>query len=94
MRRSSKRPYSQAHRPLDMTAARGGTRSERGPGGRTYTVRGVRGDKAYTCPGCHGTVPPGTDHVVVWLADWLMGDAAALEGRRHWHTACWQRARR
>ena len=93
MRRSGKRPYGAAHRPLDMVAARGGTRTERGPGGRSYTVRGVRGEKVYTCPGCNRQIAVGTDHVVVWLADWLFGDSDAVQGRRHWHSSCWGRAR-
>lgn len=46
--------------------------------------------KEYTCPGCGLVIPPGTAHVVVWRADDIMGDEAALAGRRHWHTHCWR----
>lgn len=67
---------------------------------RTETRRGVdwtvqpisaqRAEKTYTCPGCHGPIAPGTAHVVVWRADGILGDAADLAARRHWHTACWR----
>ena len=46
--------------------------------------------KAYRCPGCAQDVAKGVAHVVTWKADSLMGDAAALADRRHWHTRCWQ----
>ena len=46
--------------------------------------------KAYTCPGCGGVVPEGTAHVVVWRADGVLGDAADLAARRHWHSHCWK----
>jgi len=42
--------------------------------------------KAYVCPGCHGTIPPRTGHVVC-----VPRDAADL--RRHWHRGCWERRR-
>ncbi|MBS1905359.1 MAG: hypothetical protein JST33_02090 [Actinobacteria bacterium] len=47
--------------------------------------------KEYVCPGCRGTIPVGTAHVVVWRADGVLGDAADLAGRRHWHSTCWKR---
>ena len=37
--------------------------------------------KAYVCPGCSGSVPPGVAHVVVWRADSIFGDRA-IEDRR------------
>jgi hypothetical protein len=45
--------------------------------------------KEYTCPGCSLTIEPGTAHVVVWRADGVLGDAADLAARRHWHHHCW-----
>jgi hypothetical protein len=43
--------------------------------------------KPYGCPGCHGSIPVGTGHlVVVPLAD--------PDDRRHWHRSCWARRHR
>lgn len=47
-------------------------------------------EKTYTCPGCGGTIDAGVAHVVVWRADGVLGDAADLAARRHWHTHCWK----
>jgi hypothetical protein len=61
--------------------------------GFEWTVQPVsagQAQKAYTCPGCGREVPVGTAHVVVWRADGVLGDAADLAARRHWHTACWR----
>ena len=61
--------------------------------GVQWTVQPVSAQqwqKPYTCPGCGGEVNPGTAHVVVWRADGILGDAADLAARRHWHTACWR----
>lgn len=60
--------------------------------GVEWTVQPVsvqRALKTYTCPGCHGIVGVGVAHVVVWRADGILGDAADLAARRHWHTHCW-----
>ena len=78
------------YRPLDMERALGGgPRREEGADGSWFS-RSVRGsDKTYTCPGCLQPISPGTAHVVAWQADSVMGDAAAVAGRRHWHRACW-----
>ena len=50
------------------------------------TVRAVCGlkGKVYVCPGCQQDIRPGTAHLVVVERD-------DVEGRRHWHTPCWQR---
>jgi hypothetical protein len=40
--------------------------------------------KTYLCPGCEGTIPPGTYHLVV-VPD------HAPDLRRHWHRGCWNR---
>lgn len=39
--------------------------------------------KTYVCPGCDGTIPPGTFHVVVVPDD--------VQMRRHWHHGCWHK---
>ena len=46
--------------------------------------------KVYVCPGCSLAITAGTAHLVAWRADGLMGDAADLAARRHWHTHCWR----
>lgn len=61
--------------------------------GMTWTVQPVgasQSQKSYTCPGCGRQVAPGTAHLVAWRADGVMGDAADLAARRHWHTSCWR----
>ncbi|MCC2310088.1 hypothetical protein [Cellulomonas chengniuliangii] len=88
-RRSTKRPYGTEHIPLDPDRLRGGRRTEHGADGE-WTVQDVRGsDRPYRCPGCDQLVAPGTTHVVAWAADGMFGPAAALDDRRHWHSACW-----
>lgn len=60
--------------------------------GREYYVQPVgpgRSDKEYLCPQCGRGIRPGTAHLVVWRADDLRGDDAALGERRHWHDTCW-----
>ncbi len=62
--------------------------------GVTWTVQPVNAaaaQKTYTCPGCGREVAPGVAHVVVWRADGVLGDAADLAARRHWHDGCWRR---
>lgn len=89
-RRGRKRPYHEAHVPLDPERIGAIPRSEPGPGGESYTVRPVRGgDKSYRCPGCNQLIAPGTPHLVAWPTDPMFGDGT--ESRRHWHTACWSR---
>jgi hypothetical protein len=61
--------------------------------GVPWTVQPVTASsavKSYVCPGCGREVPPATAHLVVWRADGILGDAADIEGRRHWHTPCWR----
>ncbi len=87
-RRSTKRPWSAEHVPLEVDRATGGRRSESGPDGE-WVVQPVRGsDREYRCPGCDQVVAPGTGHVVAWRTDSWRGDG--LDERRHWHSSCWQ----
>ena len=61
--------------------------------GREWTVQPVgapQAQKSYICPGCAREISPGTAHLVVWRADGVLGDAADLAARRHWHSACWK----
>lgn len=61
--------------------------------GTEWTVQPLsapQAQKDYVCPGCGRTVAAGTAHLVVWRADGVLGDAADLAARRHWHTHCWR----
>lgn len=61
--------------------------------GHTFTVQPISpaaAQKTYVCPGCGGTIEPGVGHVVVWRQDGVLGDAADLAARRHWHVHCWR----
>jgi hypothetical protein len=54
------------------------------------SVSAVSAVKSYVCPGCGLEVPPGQPHMVAWRADGIMGEAADVAARRHWHTHCWK----
>ena len=66
------------------------TETRRGVTWTVQPVSAVSAQKTYTCPGCGRDVTPGVAHVVVWRADGVLGDAADLAARRHWHTNCWR----
>lgn len=56
-------------------------------------VTGSAASRSYRCPGCDHEIRPATPHVVAWPTStaWTgSNDEAALELRRHWHTACWR----
>lgn len=40
--------------------------------------------KTYLCPGCSGTIPPGTFHLVIVPEH-------EPDLRRHWHHGCWHK---
>ncbi|MCC5946874.1 MAG: hypothetical protein JJT89_00325 [Nitriliruptoraceae bacterium] len=48
-------------------------------------VPGARAGKDYRCPACHGDIPAGQGHVVVW-------PDGMVDERRHWHHHCWRLA--
>jgi hypothetical protein len=52
-----------------------------------FSIRQVRGEKAYRCPGCQGVIRPDEPHLVVV-------PEADPESRRHWHMPCWRQERR
>jgi len=88
-RRSGKRPYGDEHPALDVDRARGGRFVEDGPDGSWTVQRVSSSEKSYSCPGCRQEIGPGTAHVVAFASDSIFGADAALEDRRHWHSACW-----
>lgn len=78
---------------MDLERLRAGWRRLELRHGVSWTVQPLAADRAvkdYVCPGCGGTIPPGTAHVVVWRADGVLGDTADLAARRHWHQHCWR----
>ncbi|MCE0507932.1 hypothetical protein V8Z69_16775 [Microbacterium aurugineum] len=68
------------------------TETRRGAEWTVQPVSAVQAQKAYVCPGCGGQIVIGTAHLVTWRADGVLGDAADLAARRHWHTHCWRMA--
>ncbi|BDV30814.1 hypothetical protein [Microbacterium terricola] len=65
------------------------TETRRGAEWTVQPVSAAQAVKAYVCPGCGRSVDPGVAHLVVWRADGVLGDAADLAARRHWHAHCW-----
>ena len=68
------------------------TETRRGAEWTVLPVSALQAQKAYICPGCGQEVAAGTAHLVAWRADGVLGDAADLAARRHWHTHCWRMA--
>jgi hypothetical protein len=66
------------------------TEVRRGAEWTVQPVSAVQAQKEYTCPGCGRIVAPGTPQLVIRRADGVLGDAADLAARRHWHTHCWR----
>lgn len=91
MPRSHRRRQEPGDDPFDRLLA-GWKRTEvrRGVSWTVQPVSAVQAQKAYTCPGCGREVAPGIAHVVAWRSDGVLGDAADLAARRHWHTTCWR----
>jgi hypothetical protein len=61
--------------------------------GREWVVQPVsalQAQKEYVCPGCTQVIAPGLAHLVAWRADGVLGEAADLAARRHWHAHCWR----
>lgn len=90
-RRSNRR--KREYVPLNVARIRGADRRTETRRGREYTVSEVlpeRAQKTYVCPGCNGEIAIGVAHVVVWRADSIWGDDAAIAERRHWHRRCWE----
>ena len=66
------------------------TETRRGQEWVVQPVSARQAQKEYICPGCRGVVAVGTAHVVTWRSDGVLGDAADLAARRHWHDRCWE----
>lgn len=68
------------------------TEERRGVSWTVQPVGAAQAQKEYVCPGCGRVIPVGTAHLVIWRADGVLGDAADLAARRHWHQHCWKTA--
>ncbi|MBD3941526.1 hypothetical protein IF188_07440 [Microbacterium sp. NEAU-LLC] len=66
------------------------TEYRRGVEWTVQPVSAAQAQKVYTCPGCGGSIDIGVAHLVAWRADGVLGDAADLAARRHWHQHCWK----
>ena len=66
------------------------TEQRKGAAWNVQPVSALQAQKVYVCPGCGVEIQPATAHLVVWRADGVLGDAADLESRRHWHEHCWK----
>ena len=66
------------------------TETRRGVSWTVQPVSGAQATKTYVCPGCGGPIATDTAHLVIWRVDGILGDAADLAARRHWHTHCWK----
>ncbi len=64
--------------------------TRRGARWNVQPVSATSAVKEYVCPGCAIPISPSTAHLVTWRADGLLGDAADIAARRHWHTHCWR----
>ena len=72
---------------------RGSTEAQETKADGAWMVRPLRGtsDKEYRCPGCSQLIRRGAAHVVAWPVQKALLSEAAIDERRHWHTACWAR---
>ncbi|WP_348787511.1 hypothetical protein [Leifsonia sp. NPDC080035] len=66
------------------------TEVRRGIEWNVQPVSSLQAQKSYVCPGCGREIAPGVSHLVAWRADGVLGDAADLAARRHWHESCWR----
>ena len=66
------------------------TEVRRGVEWNVQPVSAAQAQKSYRCPGCGRDIAPGIAHLVAWRADGVLGDAADLAARRHWHESCWR----
>ena len=80
--------------PRERTGPRQPTESVAEKADGSWYVRALRPSaaaKEYRCPGCAQLIRPATAHVVVWPVEKALLSDAAIDERRHWHTACWTR---
>ncbi len=85
-------PRRRVARPATLPLRTSSETQERKADGN-WVVRTLRGSstKEYRCPGCSQLIRPGVAHVVAWPVEKALLSDAAIDERRHWHTACWAR---
>ena len=86
---SRRRVAHRAHQPLRTTTEQVEDKAD-----GSWYVRQLRGSgaaKDYRCPGCAQLIRPATPHIVAWPVQKALLSEAAIDERRHWHTACWAR---
>ncbi|MDR1852986.1 MAG: hypothetical protein LBR21_10145 [Propionibacteriaceae bacterium] len=86
-----KRPSKHLRPPRPILAHFAHLETKRDGGWMVQNMPADRALKTYICPGCQHDVKPGTPHVVVWPNRTPLGGESAVDYRRHWHTACWER---
>lgn len=92
-RPSRRRTAAAQEEEFDLARLASGWRRTEARRGFTWNVQpvsAVQAVKTYVCPGCSVDITPGVAHLVVWRADGVLGDAADIAGRRHWHAQCWK----
>lgn len=91
----AKRPskHLRPPRPLSTTHAASVKKSDGTWMVQTKPASASASAKSYVCPGCQQPVSAGVGHLVVWPTVASIGSASAVDERRHWHTACWNRRR-
>ncbi|MFK3679261.1 hypothetical protein ACI2IP_16180 [Microbacterium sp. NPDC090218] len=95
MPRSRRRPPARPETEDSFDRLLAGWKRSETRRGAEWTVQPVssaQAQKEYLCPGCGKQIEIGTAHLVTWRADGVLGDAADLAARRHWHTHCWRMA--
>ncbi|RKN68514.1 MULTISPECIES: hypothetical protein [unclassified Microbacterium] len=95
MPRSRRRPQARPSPEESFERLLAGWKRSEVRRGHEWTVQPVsagQAQKEYICPGCGRGIDAGTAHLVAWRADGVLGDAADLAARRHWHTHCWRMA--
>lgn len=93
MPKSRRRPPERSQADVSFDRLIAGWKRTETRQGREWVVQpfsAAQAQKEYLCPGCGRTIAAGTAHLVTWRADGVMGDAADLAARRHWHTHCWR----
>jgi hypothetical protein len=81
------------YEPLNLERLTTGSRRTEVRKGREWTVQPIsvaNATKVYICPGCSLDIAPGVAHLAAWRMDGILGDAADIADRRHWHDACWK----
>lgn len=89
----ARRPSKHLRRARPLSPGIATTARKADGGWIVQRVSAGQATKPYLCPGCNRDVAIGEPHVVTWPTVPSIGSASAVDERRHWHTACWNRRR-